>query len=65
MCDKNVEFVLTDDHYHNLVMRVADMLSGYSNITSTDAIIEYCSRPDISKRHIERIIESLTEMIKH
>ncbi len=63
MCDKNVEFVLTDDHYHNVVMRVADMLSEYSTTISTDAIIEYCSRVEMPKKHIERIIESLMDMI--
>lgn len=54
---------MSDEEYNEMVNDIADVLCGYSCGTSADAIIEYCSRPDMSKRHIERIVESLSKWI--
>jgi hypothetical protein len=44
-------------------MSLADTLCGTPCVLAADAIIEYCSRPDISKAQIKRIVEALSKWI--
>lgn len=55
-----MEYMFTEEQYQNQVMLLADRLCGTSCQMSADAIIEYCSRPDISQAQINRIIEAIT-----
>ena len=49
---------------YSMISSIADVLCGYSCGTSADAIIEYCSRPDISAAQIERIIREISKWVK-
>lgn len=44
---------------------IANYLCGWSCGTAADGIIEYCSRPDISKVQVNRIIEELSKIINY
>jgi Ni,Fe-hydrogenase III large subunit len=57
---REIEYVFDEKQYKNQVMLMADRLCGTSCQMSADAIIEYCSRPDISQTQINRIIEAIT-----
>lgn len=54
---------MDDPEYDDMINALADLMCGYSCGIAADAIIEYCSRPDISKQHIERIVDSLKPWI--
>jgi hypothetical protein len=58
-----IKYEIDDPEYDTVIESLADIMCGYSCGIAADAIIEYCSRPDISKRQIERIVESLTQWI--
>ena len=58
-----IKYAMDDPEYDDAINALADIMCGYSCGIAADAIIEYCSRPDISKRQIERIVESLTQWI--
>ena len=59
------EYMFTEEQYQNAVMRLADDLCGTSSHMAADAIIEYCGRPDIGHVEVERIVSTLSHMLKH
>ena len=59
-----MEYLFTEDQYQEAVMSLADTLCGTSCGMAADAIIEYCSRPDMSKRQLERLYEGLGKFLE-
>ena len=59
-----MEYLLTEEQFQETVMRLADNLCGVSCGMAADAIIEYCSRPDMSQRQLERLYEELRKFIE-
>jgi predicted transcriptional regulator len=58
-----MKYLLTEEKRQDAVMSLADTLCGTPCVLAADAIIEYCSRPDISKAQIKRIVEALSKWI--
>lgn len=53
---------VTEEEYKNWIDECAGYLCGFSCGTAVDIILEYTTRPDLSKRQFERLVSELLQL---